>query len=89
MSVPLNFSCACGTGIAWKVELSSTLPVPQADCRQYLGQVFPFKKICLGHVPGSAAGTTAGTVGTIRVIWEQGLRKLTGKLIIKSDANKR
>ena len=41
---PLKFSSACGTGTAWKVELSSTLPVPQADCRRYLGQAFPLKK---------------------------------------------
>ena len=67
---PLKFSSACGTGTAWKVELSSTLPVPQADCRRYLGQVFPLKKICLGHVPGSVPGTTAGT---FTVIWEPGL----------------
>ena len=70
---PLKFSSACGTGTAWKVELSSTLPVPQADCRRYLGQAFPLKKICLGHVPGSAPGTTAGTAGSFTVIWEPGL----------------
>ena len=79
---PLKLSSACGTGTAWKVELSSTLAVPQADCRRYLGQVFPLKKICLGHVsgnvsgnvPGSVPGTTAGTAGTFTVIWEPGLR---------------
>ena len=71
---PLKFSSACGTGTAWKVDLSSTLPVPQADCRRYLGQAFPLKKICLGHVPGSAPGTTAGTAGSLTVIWEPGFR---------------
>ena len=70
---PLKFSSACGTGTAWKVELSSTLPVPKADCRRYLGQAFPLKKVCLGHVPGSAPGTTAGTAGSFTVIWEPGV----------------
>ena len=60
-------------GTVWKVEFRSTLPVPQADCRRYLGQAFPLKKICLGHVPGSALGTTAGTAGSFTVIWEPGL----------------
>ena len=92
---PLKFSSACGTGTAWKVELSSTLPVPQADCRRYLGQAFPLKKICLGHVPGSAPDTTAGTAGSFTVIWEPGFRwpsmgvpplRVEG-LIVKADVS--
>ena len=81
MSVPIKIFICRGTGTAWKVELSSTLPVLQADCtvggtwdKRYLGQAFPLRKICLGHVPGSAPGTTAGTSGSFTVIWEPGFK---------------
>ena len=57
MSVPIKIFVCLRYGTVWKVELSSTLPVPQADCRRYLGQVFPLKKTLPGHVPGTTAGT--------------------------------
>ena len=42
------------------------------------GASVTIKKICLGHVPGSAASTTAGTTAsTIKVTWEPGFKKIS------------
>ena len=69
---PLNFASACGTGIAWKVGPSSTLPGTAGRESAVTGARVPIKNICLGYVPVSATGTTAGT---ILVIWQPGLNQ--------------